>query len=86
MALTLFICGDVELNPGAKNTKIYHFSLFDCNLNNLPAHKLSLIEAYNTHHNFDMKYLSETYLDSTYEGDDARLNLKDFNLIRADNP
>ena len=30
--------------------------------------------------------LSETYLDSSYADDDTRLNLKDFNLIRADNP
>ena len=48
--------------------------------------KLSLIEAYNTHHNFDMICLSETYLYSTYADDDTRLNLKDFALIRADNP
>ena len=47
--------------------------------------KLSLIEAYNTDHNFDLIYLSETYLDSSYANDDIRLNLKDFNLIRADN-
>ena len=30
--------------------------------------------------------LSETYLDSSYADDDTRLNLKDFTLIRADNP
>ena len=89
MALTLFICGDLELNPGLKNTKSYHSSLCHWNLNSLPPHdfpKLSLIEAYNTHHNFDMICLSETYLDSSYGDDDTRLNLKDFILIRADNP
>ena len=89
LALTLFICGDVELNPGPKNTKSYYFSLCHWNLNSLPAHdfsKLSIIEAYNTHHNFDMICLSENYLDSTYADDDTRLNLKDFALIRADNP
>ena len=51
MALTLFICDDVELNPGHKNTKSYHFSLRYWNLNSLLTHdfsKLSLIEAYNT--------------------------------------
>ena len=61
MALTLFIWGDVELNLGSKNTKSYYFSLSHWNLNILPAHdfsKLSLIEAYNTHHIFDMIYLS----------------------------
>ena len=30
--------------------------------------------------------LSETYLDSSYADDDTCLNLKDFTLIRADNP
>ena len=33
-----------------------------------------------------MIWLSETYLDSSYAGDDTRLNLKDFTLIGADNP
>ena len=78
MALTLFICGDVELNPGPKNTKSpYYFSLCHWNLNSIPAHdfsKLSLIESYNTHHNFDMICLSETYFDSSYADDDTRLN------------
>ena len=77
MALTSFICGDVELNPGPKNTKSYHFSLHYWNLNSLLTHdfsKLSLIETYNTHHNFDMICLSETYLDSSYADDDIRLN------------
>ena len=46
MALTLFTCGDVELNPRPKHTKSsYNFS------------KLSIIEAYNTHHNFDDMFL-----------------------------
>ena len=58
------------------------------NLNSLPAHdfsKLSLIEieAYNTHHNFDMICLPETYLDCSYADGDTQLNLKDFTLIRA---
>ena len=52
MALSLFICGDVELNPGPKNTKSScYFSVCHWNLNRTPAHdfsKLSLIEAYNT--------------------------------------
>ena len=88
--LTLFISGDVELNPGPKNTKSSsYFSLCHWNLNSLLARdfsKLPLIEAYNTHHNFDMICLSKTYLDSSYADDDTRLNLKDFILIRADNP
>ena len=67
MALTLFICGNVELNPAPKNTKSYYFSLFHWNLKSLLAHafsKLSLMEAYSTNHKFNMICLSETYLDS----------------------
>ena len=89
MALTLFICGDVELNPGLKNTKSsYSFSLCHWNLNSFPVHdfsKLSLIKAYNTHHTFNMICISESYLDSSYADDDPQLNLKDFTLIREDN-
>ena len=84
MGLTLFICGDVELNWGPKNTKYYYFLICQWNLNNLPDFsKLSLIEVYNTHHNFDMIYLPETYLDSSNADDDTRFNLNDFPLIRA---
>ena len=66
MALTLFSCDDVELKAGPKNTKSSYFSLCHWNLNGLPAHdfsKLSLIEAYNTHHSFDMMmFLKATWL------------------------
>ena len=69
MALTLIICVDGELNPEPKNTKSsYNFSIYHWNLNSFPAHdfsKLSLIEVYNTHHNFDMTCLPETDLDSS---------------------
>ena len=68
MALTLFICGNVELNPAPKNTKSYYFSLFHWNIKSLPPHdfsKLSLMEAYSTNHKFNMICLSETYLDSS---------------------
>ena len=88
MALTLFIYGDVGLKLGLRNTKSYYFLLCHWNLNSLPAYdfsKRSLIEAYNTHHNFYMICLSETYLNSSYADDNTRLNLKDFTLIRADN-
>ena len=62
MVSSLFICGGMELNLWPKITKSsYDFSLCHWNLNSLPAHdfsKLSLIEAYNTHRNFDTMYLS----------------------------
>ena len=77
-----------EPNPGPKNTKFYYFPFCHWNFSSLPAHdfsKLSLIDAYNTHHNSDMICFSEIYLDSSYADDDTRLNLKDFTLIRTDN-
>ena len=89
MALILFNCGDVGLKPGLQNTKYYYFLLFHWNPNGLPAHdfsKLSSIEAYNIYHNLDIICLSETFLDSIYAHDDTRINLKDFTLIREDNP
>ena len=80
----------MELNPGPKYTKSFsYFSLCYWNIDSLPADdfsKLSLIEAYNVHCNFDLIHLSVTCLDSSYADDDTRLNLKDFTLIRADNP
>ena len=54
MTSTLFICGDVESNPGPKNTKSpYNVSLYHWNLNSLPAQdlsNLSLIEIYEMIH------------------------------------
>ena len=35
--------------------------------------KISLLEAYNVQHKFDMIYISETYRDSVFPNDDPRL-------------
>ena len=73
-----------------KNDKSsYYFLLHHSNPNSLPAHdfsKLLLIECNNTHHNFHMICLFQTYLDPSYVDDNARLDLKDFTLIRTENP
>ena len=86
----LLICVDVELNPGPKKTKsCYNFSLCHWNLNRITAYnfsKISLLEAYNVQHKFDMIWISETYLDSSFPNDDPRLNLPGYNVVRADNP
>ena len=89
--LLLLICaGDIELNPGPrKNNTSYNFSFCHWNLNSIAAHnfsKLSLLEAYNVQHKFDMICLSETFLDSSIPTNDERLNMKEYKLIRADNP
>ena len=75
------ICaGDVELNPDPrKNNTFYNYSI--------AAHsfsRLSLLEAYNIQHKFDMICLSETFLDSSIPTNE-RLNMEGYKLIRADN-
>ena len=48
--------------------------------------KISLVEAYNTIHNFDLICVSETFLNSDYSNDDARLMLPGYAMIRSDHP
>ena len=42
-------------------------------------------EAYNVQHEFDMVYISETFLDSSILTNDERLNMKGYKLVKADN-
>ena len=91
MFLLLLKCaGDIELNPGPrKSNTFYNFSFCHWNLNSIAAHnfsKLSLLEAYNVQHKFDMICLSETFLDSSIPTNDEKLNMKGYKLIRVDNP
>ena len=91
MILLLLICaGDIELSPGPrKNNTSYIFSFCHWNLNSIAAHnfsKLSLLEAYNVQHKFDMICLLETFLDSSIPTNDERLNMKRYKLKIADNP
>ena len=86
--IVLITCGEIELNPGPKKDKSCdNFPLCHWNLNSIAAHdlsKLSLLEAYNTHHMYDI-CLSKTYLDSSVPYDDPRLNLYGYKLVGADN-
>ena len=43
--------------------------------------KISLLEAYNAVHDFDIICISETFLDSSYSNNDVRLDLNGYNLI-----
>ena len=43
-------------------------------------------EAYNVQHEFDMVYISETFLDSSILTNDERLNMKGYKLVKVDNP
>ena len=65
------------------------FSICHWNLNSISAHnftKLSLLQAYNSVHNYDITCLSETYLNSSVSCDDDNLEIPGYNLIHADHP
>ena len=54
---------------------------------NITAHnfsKISLLEACNAQHKFDMMGISKKYLDSSFPDDDPRLNLPGDHLDRTD--
>ena len=85
----LLLSGDIEENPGPKNGSWSNFSFCFWNLNSIPANnfcKISLIEAYNSQHKFDIICLSETFLNSSYRSDDSDLHINGYKLIRADHP
>ena len=53
----------------------------------LAAHdfvKVPLIEAFINTHNFDIVYLSGTFLDSTIPQNDENININDYSLLRVD--
>ena len=63
------------------------FFCFHWNVNSILVHnKLSLLEAYNTIHKYDILCISETYLDSSVSVDDTTLSLPGYNLVRSDHP
>ena len=67
-SILLLLGGDVELNPGPKQSSINAFSICHWNLNSLSAHnyaKIFLLKAYIAIHRFDNICISETYLDAS---------------------
>ena len=84
----LIKCGDIETNPGSANgTK--SLSICHWNLNGISTHnyvKLSMLEAYNALHNYDIICISETFLNSSHLNNDPTLKLQGYELIRSDHP
>ena len=81
--------GDVELNPGPKQSSINAFSICHWNLNSLCAHnyaKIFLPKAYIAIHRFHIICISETYLDSSTSPGDNNLEISGYNLICSDHP
>ena len=84
--MLLLESGDIEANPGPRKSfiKFCHW-----NLNGLAAHdfvKMPLLEAFIKTHNFDIICLSETFLDSSIDINDTRININGYSLLRADHP
>ena len=78
---------DIETNPGPKKKETRFFSCLHWNINSILAHnKLTLLQAYNTIHQYDILCISETYLDSSISNDDTTLSLPGYNLARSDHP
>ena len=82
------MCGDIETNPGP-NKSNKTLSICHWNLNGLAANnfaKISLLEAFNAIHDFDIICITETFLNSDYLIDDKRLELQGYDMIRSDHP
>ena len=79
--------GDVELNPGPNKSSSLTF--FHWNLNGIAAHdfsKISLIQSHALSYNIDIIFLSETFLDSSIETNNPKLNIPGYNLLQSDHP
>ena len=74
---------DVKINPGPKKEETRFFTYFHWNVNSILAHnKLSLLEEYNTIHQYDILCISETYLESSVSIDYTTL-FPGYNLVRS---
>ena len=88
-ALLIRQSGGIEMNPGPAPNPCHNFSIRHWNLNSPAAQnylKLSSLRAYVSMKKFDVVYLSETYLDSSYLSDDDNFYLPGHNLVRANHP
>ena len=78
----ILLSGDVETNPGPETLDFCTW-----NLNSITAYdflRVSLIEAYNSVHNYDLIGIVETHLDSTVEDD--RLTLDGYTFFKDNHP
>ena len=85
----IIVSGDVETHLGLQSKRCQEFSICHWNLDSITTHsfiKASLLKAYITIYNYDVICLSERYLDSSIPSDDENLEIRSYNLIRADHP
>ena len=84
--ILLVLFGGIKANPGLNPGYSNSFTYCHWNLNSIAAHNLSLLQAFNSIHMFEIICLPETYLDNSYHSDDDQLVLPGYKLIRTDNP
>ena len=85
----VILSGDVEVNPGPKNSVKEYLSICHWNLNSTLVHdysKLFFLKAHMPVHKFDIICLSETYLHSSVPLDHDKLVIFGNNFIPSDNP
>ena len=81
---SILLSGDIETNPGPDKATL---SFCSWNLNSICAHdfmRVSLIEAYNSVHNYDLIGIVETHLDSTV--DESKLTLDGYSFLKNSHP
>ena len=83
--LLLLCSGDIEINPGHKTKN--QISFCHWNLKGLAAYnftKVFLLQVLSVTHDYDIICLPETFFDLSISNDDERINIKGYNLLRAD--
>ena len=66
----ILLCGDIEENPGPKTKPNDNLSVCHWNVNSIPSHnfqKIAVLESFVAMHKFDIIFISETFLNNTYE-------------------
>ena len=87
--ITILLSWDIELNPGPPTNIGQNLSVFHYNVNSLSVHnfsKISLIKSFNAIHHFDMIFISETFLDSSFSSDVRELTIENYTMVRNDIP
>ena len=85
--ILLLLCGDIETNPAPQINSCLKF--FHWNLNSICAMgcvKISLIEAYNSIHHFDLFAASESMLNSEIKHENITIEGFSKEVFRSDHP
>ena len=85
MKALLNCCGDIEIIPGSKQLSL---TFFHWNLNGIAAHdfiKTSLLPNFFIYRSSDITRFSETFRKSSFNREDDRLRIENYNVIRSGN-